>query len=234
MKRKFIALIVSICIVVCGVSIANAQEKGISNATIMEVNVEEANVKFEKGEADVIETEYYGSASDTSYNLETTVDGNTYRINLNYIGNGMAPTIKEGGVIVRVPDDIFSLMCINGKKGSGIVLDYINVDTDLTTEGCAVVINNEIGSNKINVDSNNDSYEISSVSMLEDFNIKSVGSVVKFAFTEQPLNLKFHLTDKGGYVELPTNWSEDFSIGLGRPQMTVEVVNGIFQLSIGK
>lgn len=137
-------------------------------------------------------------------------------------------------MIVRVPDDIFSLMCINGKKGSGIVLDYINVDTDLTTEGCAVVINNEIGSNKINVDSNNDSYEISSVSMLEDFNIKSVGSVVKFAFTEQPLNLKFHLTDKGGYVELPTNWSEDFSIGLGRPQMTVEVVNGIFQLSIGK
>ena len=75
-----------------------------------------------------------------------------------------------------------------------------------------------------------DSYEINSVPITEDFHLKSIGSVVEYTFTEQPLNLEFKLT--GGYAELPVGWSRNFSLGLGRPRMMVEVDNGIFELSV--
>lgn len=136
---------------------------------------------------------------------------------------------KEGGVIVKIPDQRFSLLRINGKSGSGIVLNNIQVDADIKTKSCAVSINNKNNSNKISIDSSHDVYEINSVPLTADFQLKSVGSVVEYTFTEQPFNLKFKLT--GGYAELPAGWSRDFSMGLGRPKMTVDADQGIFELS---
>ena len=158
------------------------------------------------------------------------MDGNKYKITLNYTGSGIAPTIEEGGVIVKIPDDVCSLLCINGKEGAGIVLNEINFDTDIITESCAVIINDKNSSKKISILSMHDSYEINSVPITEDFHLKSIGSVVEYTFTEQPLNLEFKLT--GGYAELPVGWSRNFSLGLGWPRMIVEVDNGIFELSV--
>ena len=222
MKHNFMALIVFISIVVCGTSITNAQKKSISNTSIMEVNVKGANVKIKKGRSDKIETEYYGTASDSNYILTAAKNGDTYKIILNYIGKGMAPAINEGGVVVKVPDNVFSILRIKGRRGAGIVLNKINADTDLVTKDCAVVINNRNSSNKINIDSTADAYEINSVPMSEDFHMKASGSVVEYTFTKQPSNLIFKLT--GGYAELPP--------GLGRPKMIVKLDNGIFELSV--
>lgn len=205
-----------------------------SDAGIVDITVEGANVRFEKGMSSSIETEYYGRASGVIYDLVTTMNENTYKITLNYVGSGVAPGIKEGGVIIKIPDDKFSLLCINGKTGSGIVLDDININTDITSESCAVIINNENGSHEISVDSSHDSYEISSVPISEDFNIKLEGSDVEFAFTEQPSDLKFQLKDINGYIELPQNWDRDFLMGPGSPKMTVEVINSIFLLTIDR
>jgi len=230
MKKIYMALVVFISFVVCGMSMASAKGKNINHTNIIEVNVEGANVKLKKGKSDAIETKYYGKASDANYNLATKMNGNKYKITLNYTGSGIAPTIKEGGVIVKIPDDVFSILCINGKEGSGIVLNDINSDTDIITESCAVILNNTNSSKKIDISSMHDSYEINSVPITEDFHLKSVGSVVEYTFTEQPLNLEFKLT--GGYAELPAGWSRNFSIGQGRPKMIVEVDNGIFELSV--
>lgn len=230
MKKIYMAFIVLICFVVCGMSMASAKGKNINDTNIIEVNVEGANVKIKKGKSDTIETKYYGKASDANYNLATKMDGNKYKITLSNTGSGMAPTIAEGGVIVKIPDDVFSLLCINGKEGSGIVLNDINFDTNIITESCAVIINDKNSNKKVGISSMHDSYEINSVPIAEDFHLKSIGSVVEYTFTEQPLNLEFKLI--GGYAELPVGWSRNFSIGLGRPKMIVEVDHGIFELSI--
>lgn len=191
-----------------------------------------ANIKLKKSSSDTIETEYYGTASASNYKLVTAKDGNAYKITLNYTGKGIAPTIKEGGVIVKIPDYDLSLLSVKGKKGSGLVIDSLNIDTDIVTKDCAVIIKNKHRSNKINIDSKADSYEINSVPMLKKFNLKASGSVVEYTFTEKPLNLKFQLT--GGYAELPVGWSRNFTIGSGRPKMTVKTVRGIFELSINR
>ena len=229
MKGKVIALAALISILVCGMSsISKTQEEGTNNR--IEVEVEGANIKFEMSDSNEVETEYYGTGSDEIYDLVTLKDGDNYKIILNRIGTGIAPTIKEGGVVVKVPDRNFGILSINGKRGSGIVLDGINIDGNITTKSSAVVINNEDGGSKISINSDHDSYKINSVPMLENFELKALGSVVDFIFTEQPLNLKFQLGD--GYAELPSDWSRDFTIGLGEPKMIVEVVRGIFRLSI--
>ena len=230
MKKIYLALIVFISFIACGMSMASAKGRNINNTNIIEVNVKGANVKLKKGKSDTIETKYYGKASDANYNLETKMDGNKYKITLNYTGGGIAPTIEEGGVIVKIPDDVCSLLCINGKEGAGIDLNEINFDTDIITESCAVIINDKNSSKKISILSMHDSYEINSVPITEDFHLKSIGSVVEYTFTEQPLNLEFKLT--GGYAELPVGWSRNFSLGLGWPRMIVEVDNGIFELSV--
>lgn len=229
MKYNFMALIVFISIVVCGTSIADAQKKSFNNTSILEVNVKGANVKFKKGRSGKVETAYYGTASASNYILTAAKNGDTYKITVKYTGRGMAPTINEGGVVVKIPDDVFSILCIKG-SGAGIVLNKINVDAELVTEGCAVVINNKDSSNKICIDSAADAYEIHSVPMSEDFYMKAAGSAVEYAFTKQPLDLKFKLT--GGYAELPKGWKRKFSIGFGRPKMNVKLDNGVFELSV--
>lgn len=232
MKRNFIALVIIFGVLVCGISVVNAKEKETSNPSIVDVTVERANIKFEKGATNSIETEFYGTASSSNHNLVTKMDGNTYKISLNYTGGGMSPTIKEGGVIVKIPDDTFDLLRVNGKTGSGIVLNYINVTTDITSESCAVQIHDENGDNEINVNSSYDSYKIYSAPISKDFNIKATGSDVKFTFTKQPSNLKFQLAEENCYIELPAKWSHDYSIGRGRPKMIVEVEESVFTLSI--
>lgn len=232
MKRNFIALVIIFGILVCGISVVNAKEKEINNPSIVDVTVEGTNIKFEKGTSNSIETEYYGTASSANHNLVKKMDGNTYKITLDYTGGGISPSIKEGGVIVKIPDDTFSLLCVNGKTGSGIVMDYINVDTDITSESCAVIIHDENGDNEININSSYDSYKIFSAPISKDFTIKAVGSDVKFTFTKQPSNLKFQLTEENCYIELPAKWRHDYSIGRGRPKMIVEVESSVFNLSI--
>ncbi len=148
MKKNYLALIVFISFIACGMSMASAKGRNINNTNVIEVNVKGANVKLKKGKSDTIETKYYGKASDANYNLETKMDGNKYKITLNYTGSGIAPTIEEGGVIVKIPDDVCSLLCINGKEGAGIVLNEINFDTDIITESCAVIINDKNSSKK--------------------------------------------------------------------------------------
>ena len=206
MKRNFMAFAIILGLAVCSLSVVNAQEKSDSDTCIVDVIVKESNIRFEKGASDRIETEYYG----------------------------MAPSIKEGGVIVKIPDDRYSFLRINGKTGSGIVLDDVDIDTDITSESCAVIIYNEDGSHGMSIDSNSDSYEIVSAPISEDLTAKFVGSYVEFTFTEKPSDLEFQLTDKDGYIELPANWDRDFLVGHGKPKMTVESVNGIFGLAIGK
>ena len=234
MKRYLMAFILILGLTVCSMSVANAQKKRSNDICAVDVTVKETNIRFEKGESDRIETEYYGKASGSIYDLEAAMDGNIYKISLNYTGSGMAPSIKEGGVIVKIPDDKYSLLHINGKPGSGIVLDDVNIDTDITSESCAVIIYNEDDSHKMNIDSNSDSYEIVSAPISEDLTAKFVGSYVEFTFTEKPSDLEFLLTDKDGYIELPANWDRDFLVGHGKPKMTVESVNGIFGLAIGR
>lgn len=234
MKRNLMAFAMILGLAVCSLSVANAREKSSSDISAVDVTVKEANIRFEKGESDRIETEFYGRASGSIYDLKEAVDGSMYKITLNYTGSGMAPSIKEGGVIVKIPDDKFSLLRINGKTGSGIVLDDVNINTDITSESCAVIIYNEDGSHEMNIDSNSDSYEIISAPITEDLTAEFVGSYVEFTFTEKPSDLKFQLTDKDGYIELPANWNRDFQVGHGKPKMTVKSVNGIFGLTIGK
>ena len=234
MKRSFMAFIIILGLAVSSMSVTSAREKRSSDTCTVDVTVKEANIRFEKGVSDRIETEFYGKASGSIYDLVKAMDGDTYKINLNYIGSGRAPSIKEGGVIVRIPDDKFSLLHINGKTGSGIVLDDVNVDADIVSESCAVIIYNEDDSHGMSIDSNGDYYEIVSAPISEDLTAKFEGSYVEFAFTEKPSDLEFQLTDKNGYIELPANWDRDFLVGHGKPKMTVESVNGIFGLTIGR
>lgn len=65
---------------------------------------------------------YYGSASKANYSLRT----------------GFAPTVNEGGLIVKVADKEFLALNITGADGAGITLSNINIDTNLKTENCAV------------------------------------------------------------------------------------------------
>ena len=234
MKRSFMVLVLILSLAVCGMSVANAQKKSSNDICAVDVTVKEANIRFEKGASDRIETEYYGRASGSIYDLVKKVDGNMCEITLNYTGSGMAPSIKEGGVVVKIPDDKYSLLRINGETGSGIVLDDVDIDTDITSESCAVIIYNEDDSHGMSIDSNSDSYEIVSAPISEDLTAKFVGSYVEFTFTEKPSDLEFQLTDKDGYIELPANWERDFMIGHGKPKMAIESINGIFGLTIGR
>lgn len=227
---KIFLFLFAVSILMPGVKITDAAAKTTAKQRTIKVNVQGANIKLKKGRKDSIETKYYGKASDANYKLKTSADGNKFYITLKYTGSGMAPTIEEGGVIVKIPDGIFPLLCIRGKS-AGIVMNNIQADTDLLTEHCAVAINNKHSKNKIHIHSAHDSYEIQSVPISEDFYLKAVGSVVQYSFTEQPQNLKFKLAD--GYPELPDGWKKNFSIGLGRPNMTVDVKSGIFELSVG-
>ena len=152
MKGKIIVLAALISILVCGMpSISNAQEVETSS-NMIEVEIERANIKLEMSSSNDVETEYYGTGSDKIYNLITSKDGNNYKITINYIGAGISPTLDDGGVLIKIPDRDIDLLCINGKLGSGIVLDDINIDGNIITENCAVRISNKNSDNKINID----------------------------------------------------------------------------------
>ena len=200
------------------------QEPGVIN-----VSVKGANIRLEKSKSKKAEIKYYGTASEKNYKLTEVTDGDTSKITLKRTGKGMAPTIKEGGVTIKLPDSGRPLIRIKGTDGAGIVLDGISADVKLTTENCAVVIHNSKSSNKIRIDSKHDSYEINSVPITEDFYMKSSGSVIEYTFTEQPSDIKFRLT--GGYAELPEGWSRNYAVGDGKPKMTVKADMGIFELS---
>lgn len=202
----------------------------LANTNKIEIHVKGANIKIKKGNSDTIQMKYYGKASDENYELVTAVNENRYKIKLKYKGSGIAPTVIEGGLIVKIPSDSCRLLEING-RGAGIVLSKIHADINLKTQGCAVAVNNQYSGNQMVIDSSGDAYEIKSVPISADFHLKADGSVVEYTFTKQPHNLKFKLT--GGYAELPEGWKRNFSMGLGRPEMLAEVNHGIFELRIG-
>ena len=230
MKGKIIVLAALISLLVCGMpSISNAQEVETSN-NMIEVEIERANIKLEMSSSNDVEIEYYGTGSDKIYNLITSKDGNNYKITINYIGAGISPTLDDGGVLIKIPDRDIDLLCINGKLGSGIVLDDINIDGNIITENCAVRISNKNSDNKINIDSYRDNYKIDSEPILDDFEFKAKQSFVVFTFANQPTNLKFQLNDSFCNTKLPLDWSSDFTIGLGQPKMSVDVCECVFQL----
>lgn len=231
MKGNIIVLTVLISILVCGMSsMSKAQEEGTNN--MIEVEVKGANIKFEMSNSNEVETEYYGTGSDEIYDLVTLKDGDNYKIILNRIVTGIGPTLNDGGVLIKIPDRDIDLLYINGKIGSGIVLDDINIDGNIITENCAVRINNKNSDNKLNIDSYRDDYKINSKPISKDFELKAKQSSIEFAFTKQPINLKFQLSDNFCNIKLPLDWSRDFTIGLGQPRMIVDAYECVFQLLI--
>lgn len=208
---------------------ANAKNKSASHMDNVEIHVEGANVKLKKGRADTVEIKYYGTASDAAYNLSAKMDGKRYKISLRYIEKGMAPTIREGGAVIQIPDKV-SRLRINGKS-AGIVLNNIDMDTDIVTKGCAVEINNKKSGGKIRMDSTGDAVDINSIPIKKDFSLIADGSAVKFIFTKQPSDLNFKLS--GGYAQLPAGWSKSRLIGAGKPKMNIEI-DGLFELAIRK
>ena len=148
MKGKIITLAVLISILVCGMSsMSKAQEKGTNN--MIEVEVEGANIKFEMSNSNEIETEYYGTGSDEIYDLVTLKDGDNYKIILNRIGTGIGPTLNDGGVLIKIPDRDINLLCINGKIGSGSVLDDINILKQQLEIVCAEITSNQLENGEI-------------------------------------------------------------------------------------
>ena len=63
MKRSFMVLVLILSLTLCSLSVANAQKKSSNDIGAVDITVKEANIRFEKGESDRIETEYYGRAS---------------------------------------------------------------------------------------------------------------------------------------------------------------------------
>lgn len=230
-KRIFASCIAFISIALWGITTVYAEKKADTRISTIKADVTGANIRIEKSDCDTIQTEYYGTASRAIYALKTAAKGTTYQISLKYKGKGIAPAIKEGGVIVKIPDGICPAVKIQGADGAGIVLDGVKADAELVTEHCAVEIINKHKSNQIRINSDADAYDICSVPIAGDFYLEADGSVVEYAFTKKPSNLKLRLA--GGYVELPEGWSRKQTIGSGSPKMTVDMDGGIFELAVG-
>lgn len=210
MKSKFLIMLTVICLLFTNYTYAIEQTIDSNNVNSIEADVQTCNITFERSTSNSFEFNYYGTASSFNYDLKTSVNENVLKIDLVYIGSGMAPSIKEGGIVVKVPDKNFVSLDITGKKGVGITLNNIGIDTNLKTESCAVTITNDKSENKITIDSKHDVYKIKSAPLTKDFNLKANGSSIKFEFNKVPDNLHFNLTDSYGKIVIPENWNYDY------------------------
>lgn len=230
MKIKFLAVMTVISLLFTNYTFVMARTINSNNVNSIEADVQGCNITFDKSTSKSIKLNYYGTASSSKYDLKTSIKDGVLKIDLDYIGSGMAPTIEEGGIVVKIPDIEVLALDITGTDGSGITLNNINIDTNLKTEDSAVIITNDKSENKITIDSKNDSYEIKSVPPTKDFNLKADGCAIDFKLSKVPDNLKFKLTNRNGYVVIPKTWNYDFSIGSGKPNMVIENVDGSFEL----
>lgn len=230
MKSKIMTLLIVCCLLFTNYSFVMAQTIKSNDVDSIEADVYGCNVTFEVGTSESIKLSYYGTASNSIYDLKTSITDGGLKIDLDYIGKGIAPTIKEGGVVVKIPDKDIRSLNIIGEYGAGITLNNVNIDTNLETENSAVSINNDKAENKITIDSKDDSYEIVSAPPTKDFNMKAYGCAIEYKLSKIPDNLQFKLTNNKGYVEIPKDWSYDFSIGSGKPKMVIENVDGSFEL----
>jgi hypothetical protein len=230
MKGKLLILFTVICLSFTNFTTAMAKTVNSENVTSIKADVQSCNITFEKSTSSSFELNYYGDASSLNYDFKTSIKESVLKIDLVYTGSGMAPTIKEGGVIVKVPDKGFLSLDINGTRGAGITLNDINIDTNLKTENCAVIMTNDKAENKITIDSKYDSYEIKSAPPTKDFTIKANGCSVDFMLNKVPDNLHLKLTDRNGYISIPKTWSYDFSIGSAKPVMAIDTVDSVLKL----
>lgn len=232
MKTKFLAVMIVISFLFTNYTFVAAQTIKPNNVNTIEVDVQGCNITFDKSTSKSLKLNYYGDASSSKYNLKTSIKNGVLKIDLNYIGSGLAPTVEEGGIVVKIPEKDVLALDITGTGGAGITLNNINIDTKLKTEDCAVLITNDKAENKMIIDSKNDYYEIKSAPPTKDFKLKADGCAIDFKLSKVPDNLKFKLTDKDGDVVIPKNWKRNFSIGSGKPNMIIENVGGCFELYI--
>lgn len=212
-------------------SFAMAQTIKANKIKSIQVVVQGCNIIFDKstGTSKSLDVNYYGKASSSKYKLKTSTKNGVVKIDVDYIGSGMAPTVEEGGIIVKIPKIEVLTLDITGKN-SGITLNNMNFDTNLKTESSAVTITNKKSENKMTIDSKNDSYEIKSVPPTKDIHIKVDSSAIDYKLSQAPANLKFKLTNHRGSVVIPKNWNYDYSIGSGKPNMVIDNVDGSFEL----
>lgn len=202
----------------------------VKNIQSIEVNVNKCNITFENGTTDIFEFTYWGKASSSIYSVKTTLQENVQKITVTYTGDGTEPTNNEGGVIIKIPDKEFQSLNIVGKY-SGITLDNMKMDVNLITRGATVVMMDN-SPDHISIDSNYDYYSIKINPITKDFHLKENGSLVEFQFYQEPSNLYLNIMeDNEAKSELPKNWSTDYSIGTGKPEMKIENNKGMFRLS---
>ncbi len=230
MKIKFLAVVTVICLLFTNSTFVMARTIDPKKVKSIEADVQGCNITFDKSSSKSLKLNYYGTASSSKYALKTSIKDGVLKIDLDYIGSGMAPTIEEGGIVVKIPDIEVLALDITGTGGAGITLNNINIDTNLKTEGSAVIIKNDKSKNKITINAKDDSYEIESVPPTKDFILKADGCAIDFKLIKAPVNLKFKLTNRDGYVEIPKDWNYDFAIGSGKPNMVIENINGSFEL----
>ncbi len=230
MKLKFLAVVTVICLLFTNSTFVMARTIDPKKVKSIEADVQGCNITFDKSNSKSLKLNYYGTASSSKYDLKTSIKDGVLKIDLDYIGSGMAPTIEEGGIVVKIPNVEVLALDITGTDGAGITLNNVNIDTNLKTEGSAVIIKNDKLKNKITIDAKDDSYEIESVPPTKDFILKADGCAIDFKLIKAPVNLKFKLTNRDGYVEIPKDWSYDFAIGSGKPNMVIENINGSFEL----
>ncbi|BCJ92712.1 hypothetical protein acsn021_02810 [Anaerocolumna cellulosilytica] len=230
MKNKLLALLTVMCLLFINYTTVIAQSIKAKDVNLIEANIKGCNITFKKGTSKSYKFSYYGTASDTIYDFKTSIEDDVLKIDLRYIGNDKAPSIKEGGIVVKVPDKAKLSLDITGSSSAGITLNNINLDTNLNTESCAVIITNDKAENKITIESKYDSYEIISASPKKEFNIKANGSAIDFKLNKAPKNLHFKLTEKNADVVIPKTWRYDYSIGSGKPDMVIDIVDSVFEL----
>ncbi len=231
MKSKLLIMVVAICLLISNFTMVMAQTIDSDNIDSIKANVQSCNITFERNTSNTIDINYYGTASNLNYDLKTSINENILNIDIVYIGEGIAPIIKDGGVVVKLPYKDFESLDIAGSKGSGITLNNIDIDTNLKTESCAVFITNYKSEKDITIDSEHDAYNIKSVPLTKDFNLKANGSTIKFKFSQIPDNLHFKVTDENSYFEIPQDWTYDYSIGSGEPDMVIDTVESDFRLT---
>lgn len=208
------------------------QAGGLKDLPSIEVHVNKCNITVKKGTKDRFKFTYWGTASQSVYNLDVASEENMQKITVAYTGKGAEPGDQKGGLIIQVPDRGFEKLSITGKY-SGITLDNMAMDMELNTRGSAVIME-EDNPGHIQINSTYDSYNINIAPITQDFYLKEKGSIITFQFNQEPGNLHLSITNTGKMKEkmkLPQNWSTDYFIGTGEPEMKIENNNGIFRLS---
>lgn len=232
MKKKIRVCLVLLLMFVCTMSFVcyGSDKHDNSKEQSIEVITQNCNIKFENGEKDTFEYNFYGSANASNYELTTKSENNIQKISLNYIGSITAPLFDEGGVIIKIPNKNFDILDITGRN-AGISVECISIDTNMITRGCSVQMKNE---NDIytSIDSTYDNYEIDYAPITKKFFLKEKRSNINFKLNSLPTDLHFTITEEGNTTtDLPLNWDKDYIIGAGSWEVSIENNGGIFRLT---